>query len=189
MSHNVDRGIDNVSGSSGSQPKGEPKPIGYFAWNLAIRVPLIFSALRELGATSLRALQGEVNTISNKSTWPSSDEQMFIGIGDPLLDGKGSQRGGSMWPQRALRRSTPSALCRDCWARVASWIAEGETLGANMQNSLLWKERATKPWVMKLNRNRLRGNDQLADFARRLNPTRSTKLLCDSEEACSYQRL
>jgi hypothetical protein len=42
---------------------------------------------------------------------------------------------------------------------------------------------------MKLNRNRLRGNDQLADFARRLNPTRSTKLLCDSEEACSKQRL
>jgi len=96
VSRNVDRGIGNVSGSSGSQRKGEPKPIGYFAWNLAIRVPLIFSALRELGATSLRALQGEVNTISNKSTWPSSDEQMFNGIGDPLLDGKGSQRGGSM---------------------------------------------------------------------------------------------
>jgi hypothetical protein len=30
---------------------------------------------------------------------------------------------------------------------------------------------------------------QLADFARRLNPTRPTKLSCDSKEACSRQRL
>ena len=35
-------------------------------------------------------------------------------------------------------------------------IAEAKTLGANTQNSLFMEERATKPQVMKLNRNRLR---------------------------------
>jgi CHAT domain-containing protein/Tfp pilus assembly protein PilF len=107
-------------------------------------------------ATSLRALRGEVNTISNKSTGPSSDEQMFIGIGDPLLDGKGSQRGGSM-----VASTGPSAI--DAIRALPRLLgtrreltAEAKSLGANTQNSLFMEERATKPWVMKLNRNRLR---------------------------------
>ena len=35
-------------------------------------------------------------------------------------------------------------------------IAEAKTLGADTQNSVFMEERATKPWIMKLNRNRLR---------------------------------
>ena len=107
-------------------------------------------------ATSLRALRAEVNAISEQPTRPSSDEQPFIGIGDPLLDGRGNQRGGSMVASTgALAIDAIRALARLPGTR-RELIAEATTLGANTQNSLFMEERATKPQVMKLNRNRLR---------------------------------
>ena len=81
---------------------------------------------------------------------------MFIGIGDPLLDGRGNQRGGSMVASTGTSAiDAIRALARLPGTR-RELIAEAKTLGANTQNSLFMEERATKPMVMKLNRNRLR---------------------------------
>jgi CHAT domain-containing protein len=107
-------------------------------------------------ATSLRSLRGEVNTTSKKSIRPSSDEQMFIGIGDPLLDGKGSQRGGSMVASTGTSAIDAIRALPRLLGTRRELITEAKTLEANEQNSLFMEERATKPRVMKLNRNRLR---------------------------------
>ncbi len=107
-------------------------------------------------ATSLRALRGEAKSAQDRSPLSSRDEQMFIGIGDPLLDGRGNQRGGSMVASTGtLAINAIRALARLPGTR-RELIAEAKTLGANTQNSLFMEERATKPWIMKLNRNRLR---------------------------------
>jgi len=107
-------------------------------------------------ATSLRALRGEAGAISDQSTGRAGDEERFIGVGDPLLDGSGNQRGGSMVASTGTQAiDAIRALARLPGTR-RELIAEARALGANAQNSLFMEERATKPWVMKLNRKRLR---------------------------------
>jgi CHAT domain-containing protein len=115
-------------------------------------------------ATSLRVLRAELNTTSGQSAGSSSDEQRFVGIGDPLLAGRGSQRGGSMVGSTgASAIDAIRALARLPGTR-RELIAEARTLGANTRDSLFMEERATKPMVMKLNRGRL-GNARIVSFA------------------------
>jgi CHAT domain-containing protein/tetratricopeptide (TPR) repeat protein len=105
-------------------------------------------------ATCLRALRGEARR--DQSAAPPSDEQPLIGIGDPVLDGQGSQRGGSMVaPVGTLSVDAIRALARLPGTR-RELIAEARALGANERESLFMEERASKPWVMKLSRDRLR---------------------------------
>ncbi len=107
-------------------------------------------------ATSLRALRGEAKAVPDQSTAPSKNEQAFIGFGDPLLEGRGDQRGGSMVTSTGtLATSAIRALARLPGTR-RELIAEAKALGADTQDSLFMEERASKPWVTKLSRDRLR---------------------------------
>ncbi len=107
-------------------------------------------------ATSLRALRGEAKAVPDQSKAPSKNDQGFIGFGDPLLEGRGAQRGGSMLTSTGtLAISAIRALARLPGTR-RELIAEAKALGANTQDSLFMEERASKPWVTKLSRDRLR---------------------------------
>jgi CHAT domain-containing protein/Tfp pilus assembly protein PilF len=107
-------------------------------------------------ATSLRALRGEAGPTRDQMTGLSSDGQAFIGVGDPLLNGTGSQRGGSMVaPVGTLATDAIRALARLPGTR-RELMADARALGANMEDSLYMEERASKPRVMKLSRDRLR---------------------------------
>lgn len=114
-------------------------------------------------ATSLRALRGEAKAPPDESN-VASKGVTFIGVGDPLLNGKGHQRGGSMIASTGtLEINTIRALARLPGTR-RELIADARALGAPAANSLFMEERATKPMIMRLNRDRL-GAARIVAFA------------------------
>ncbi len=115
-------------------------------------------------ATSLRALRSQPDFLSDRSSVQPTGTEPFIGVGDPLLEGNGNERGGSMLVSRGTTViETIRGLPRLPGTR-RELIADARALGANTQDSLFMEERATKPWVMKLNRDRL-GRARIISFA------------------------
>jgi CHAT domain-containing protein len=104
-------------------------------------------------ATSLRALR----RLPGAGALPATPREPFIGIGDPILDGKGDARGGAMLATRGASsidkiRSLPRLPgTRD------ELVADAKALGADPSTALFMGERATKSEVMELNRERLAG--------------------------------
>lgn len=105
-------------------------------------------------ATSLRLLRNRVAARALKTS--SGRGYPFVGIGDPLLNGKGEVRGGSMVATRGAEAiDAVRNLPRLPGAR-AELIAEAKALDATPQESLFMEERATKPQVLALVNDRLR---------------------------------
>jgi len=107
-------------------------------------------------ATSLRALRESGRARKAKSI-ELADLEPFIGIGDPLLDGEGNDRGG----ETALEEIRRLPRLRGAHDEL---IAEATALSANPSQSLFMEERATKAEVMSLNRDRL-GRARVVAFA------------------------
>jgi len=111
-------------------------------------------------ATSLRALRGRQR---NKPVQLAAVEP-FIGVGDPVLEGTGNMRGGSMVASRGadavseIRKLPRLAGARD------ELIAEANALHANPDRDLFLAERATKTNIEQLNENRL-ANTRVIAFA------------------------
>jgi CHAT domain-containing protein len=106
-------------------------------------------------ATSLRALRESPEDSTDESKALHRGEDPFIGIGDPLLNGKANLRGGSMVAVSGARvLDDIRGLARLPGTR-RELKAEAEALGVKPQTSLFMEDRATKPIVMRLNRNRL----------------------------------
>jgi CHAT domain-containing protein len=111
-------------------------------------------------ATSLRALRG----LAKPQSTQIAQTEPFIGIGDPILDGKGEERGGSMlaaggsWSIDAIRKLPRLPGTRE------ELIAEANALHANANKALFLGDRATKPEVMRLNQERL-GRTRVVSFA------------------------
>ena len=118
-------------------------------------------ALSELpSATSLRVLRG----LQTAAALPPAPTERFIGVGDPVLDGSGDERGGSMLAARGadavadIRKLPRLPGTRD------ELMADAKALGADPSTSLFLEDRATKPQVMALNRDRL-ANTRVVAFA------------------------
>jgi CHAT domain-containing protein len=109
-------------------------------------------------ATSLRALRG----LPSAGALPSAPPEPFIGVGDPVLEGKGDARGGAMLATRGadsideIRELPRLPGTRD------ELVADAKALGADPSSALFMGERATKPEVMELNRGRLAGTRVVA---------------------------
>ena len=109
-------------------------------------------------ATSLRALRG----LSGAGALPTASPEPFIGIGDPVLGGKGDARGGAMLATRGadsideIRNLPRLPGTRD------ELIADAKALGAEPSSALFMGEHATKPEVMELNHERLAGTRVVA---------------------------
>jgi CHAT domain-containing protein/tetratricopeptide (TPR) repeat protein len=106
-------------------------------------------------ATSLRLLKSVRSARLQNALAPAKTEP-FIGIGDPLLHGTGTERGDSMVATRGaaavetLRNLPPLPGARD------ELMAEARALSANPADALFIQERATKPEVVALSKDRLR---------------------------------
>jgi CHAT domain-containing protein len=113
-------------------------------------------------ATSLRLLRAA--RMTPQAGAAIAHTEPFIGIGDPILGGKGAARGGAMIATRgadvvADLRELPSLPgTRD------ELISEAKALGADETASLFIQDRATKPAVMSLNQARL-ANTRVIAFA------------------------
>ena len=109
-------------------------------------------------ATSLRALRG----LPSAGALTSAPPAPFIGVGDPVLEGKGEARGGAMLATRGadsideIRELPRLPGTRD------ELIADAKALGADPSSALFMGERATKPEVMELNHERLAGTRVVA---------------------------
>ena len=106
-------------------------------------------------ATSLRLLRNR--RVAAGATLSNSQAKAypFVGIGDPLLSGKGEERGSSMVATRGAEaidavRSLPRLL-----GAREELLAEAKAFEANPQESLFMEERATRPEVLALSRDRL----------------------------------
>ena len=112
-------------------------------------------------ATSLRALRGLPRPTSPTQL---AQTEPFIGIGDPLLTGKGEERGGSMFANDDRAGIDPLRKLPRLPGAREELIAEARTLHADPVAALFMEERATKPQVMRLNQKRL-GNARVVSFA------------------------
>ena len=100
-------------------------------------------------ATSLRLLRNRVEATSTLNASPAGSYP-FIGIGDPLLSGKGEERGSAMVATRGAEAiDAVRNLPRLPGARE-ELLAEAKALDADPQKSLFMEERATKPQVFAL---------------------------------------
>lgn len=106
-------------------------------------------------ATSLRLLRSVQSARLQNALAPAKTEP-FIGIGDPLLHGTGTERGDSMVATRGaaaveeIRNLPPLPGARD------ELMAEAHALSANPANALFIQDHATKPEVVALSKDRLR---------------------------------
>lgn len=141
----------------------------------ARRAPLDAAELREYGrvawlarahavtvlpsATSLRALRGA------SSSWQTGREPL-IAFGDPVFDGTGRDRGGSMPDARDINvaLATIRALNRLPGTR-AELQAIAQALGADPARALFMDARATKPDLLALNRSGRLGDARVLAFA------------------------
>ena len=106
-------------------------------------------------ATALRLLRNRVET-STTSNMLSGTAYPFIGIGDPLLSGKGEERGSAMVATRGAEAiDAVQNLPRLPGARE-ELLAEAKALDADPQKSLFMEERATRSQVLALSNDRLR---------------------------------
>jgi CHAT domain-containing protein/tetratricopeptide (TPR) repeat protein len=112
-------------------------------------------------ATSLRVLRDEPRR--NSSVMMAGSEP-FIGIGDPLLEGRGTVRGGSMLATRGAEAIESIRQLPRLRGTRDELLAEANALGASPDHALFTGERATKPIVMSLNDKRL-GEAKIIAFA------------------------
>lgn len=110
-------------------------------------------------ATSLRALR-------HLQRVPAAGEEPLIGVGDPLLQGIGRERGGAMLATRGvrvvpddLRRLNRLPGTRD------ELLAVARALGADPQRALYLGARATEPIIRDLNRSGRLGRARVVAFA------------------------
>jgi CHAT domain-containing protein len=114
-------------------------------------------------ATSLRLLRAAGMTPQAGAAAVAHTEP-FIGIGDPILGGKGGARGGAMI---AMRGADAVADLRELPSLPGTrdeLISEAKALGADETTSLFIQDHATKPTVMQLNQTRL-ANARVIAFA------------------------
>ncbi len=106
-------------------------------------------------ATSLRLLRNRVEA-SNTANASSAKAYPFVGIGDPLLNGKGEERGSSMVATRGAEAIDAVRNLPRLPGSREELMAEAKALDANPQESLFMEERATRPQVLALSKDRLR---------------------------------
>jgi CHAT domain-containing protein/tetratricopeptide (TPR) repeat protein len=106
-------------------------------------------------ATSLRLLRNRVG-VSSATNASSAKAYPFVGIGDPLLSGKGEERGSSMVATRGAEAIDVVRNLPRLPGSREELMAEAKALDANPQESLFMEERATRPQVLALSKDRLR---------------------------------
>jgi len=111
-------------------------------------------------ATSLR----ELRSVTRPRTVPPqlSEAEPFIGVGDPLLDGSGDERGGAMLLTRGGRVVDDIRKLPRLPGTRDELLADAKALGADPTTAVFTEERATKPAVMSLNEERLAKTKVLA---------------------------
>ncbi len=110
-------------------------------------------------ATSLRALRQIPRS-------RATDVEPLIAFGDPILQGKGRQRGGTMLASRGV--TVPIEEIRKLDRLLGTrqeLMAVAKVLGVDPNKALYLGERATKPTVMNLNVSGRLGKAQVVSFA------------------------
>jgi CHAT domain-containing protein len=108
-------------------------------------------------ATSLRLLK-QIAASKRRASDP------FVGIGDPLLNGAGNDRGGVMLVARGTRSIEDIRELPRLPGTRDELLAEAHALGADPSRDLFMEDRATRAAVMDLNRERL-ANVRVVSFA------------------------
>lgn len=96
----------------------------------------------------------------------TSQTEPFVGFGDPVLQGKGTQRGGSMIATRGMRVAVDSLRKLDNLPGTRQeLLTVASLLHVNPETSVYLGERATEPEVRRLNHSGRLGRAKVISFA------------------------
>ncbi len=96
----------------------------------------------------------------------SGQAEPFVGFGDPVLHGTGTQRGGTMIATRSMRVAVDSLRKLDNLPGTRQeLLTVAALLHANAETSVFLGERATEPEVRRLNRSGRLGRAKVISFA------------------------
>lgn len=96
----------------------------------------------------------------------TSQTEPFVGFGDPVLQGTGTQRGGKMIATRSMRVAVDSLRKLDNLPGTRQeLLTMAALLHANTETSVYLGERATEPEVRRLNRSGRLGRAKVISFA------------------------